>query len=112
MTYKTAIIISPQHPSLAGHFPGRPVIPAVVILEEIIDMVQQRWQSHYWVSDIPVVKFLRPWPPGQLVTLSLTANNMQHIKFLCTWQGDNLVKGELILTQQGEKNESFLVSGT
>jgi len=101
MTYETAMVISPQHPSLAGHFPDRPVIPAVVILEEIIDVVQQ-WQNHYWVSGIPAVKFLRPWPPGQSVTLSLTAKNTQHVKFSCTWQGDNLVQGEFTLTEQQE----------
>ncbi len=168
MTYETSLVISPQHPSLAGHFPGHPIIPAVVILEEIIDLVQQ-WQSNYWVSGIPTVKFLRPWPPGQSVELRFelrfdnfskvvnsgvelrfdnfskvvksgverrfdnfskvvksgvelrfdnfskvvkSGTDQQHVKFWCTWQGENLVKGELTLTLQEDKYEPILVSGT
>jgi|GEM_PF-1444618 len=153
MTYETSLVISPQHPSLAGHFPGHPIIPAVVILEEIIDLVQQ-WQSNYWVSGIQTVKFLRPWPPGQSVELRFerrfdnfskvvksgveqrvdnfskvvnsgveqrvdnfskvvnSGTDQQQVKFWCTWQGENLVKGELTLTLQEDKYEPILVSGT
>jgi 3-hydroxymyristoyl/3-hydroxydecanoyl-(acyl carrier protein) dehydratase len=138
MTYETLLFISPQHPSLAGHFPTHPIVPAVVILEEVIDIVQQ-WQSNYWVSGIPTVKFLRPWPPGQSVELRFelrfdnfskvvksgvelrfdnlskvvkSGTDQQQVKFWCIWQGENLVKGELTLTPQEDKYEPLLVSGT
>jgi 3-hydroxyacyl-[acyl-carrier-protein] dehydratase len=56
--------IPADHPSLPGHFPGRPVVPGVVILERVLDAIEA---SHGPLPALrlPQVKFVRPLLPGE-----------------------------------------------
>lgn len=52
------------HPSLPGHFPGRPVVPGVVIL----DAVQQAIETEVGMLPalrLPRVKFVQPLLPDE-----------------------------------------------
>ncbi len=48
--------ISKEHPSLAGHFPGNPIVPAVVMLDRIISGWQN--QTKYSVVSLNNAKFI------------------------------------------------------
>lgn len=68
--------IAHDHPSLAGHFPGQPIVPGVVLLDEVILAIERQWpqrikQSTCQTMEILVCKFLSPVSPGALLTLSL-----------------------------------------
>ncbi|MEZ5592806.1 MAG: hypothetical protein R3F53_19725 [Gammaproteobacteria bacterium] len=39
--YRQSCCIGSEHPSLAGHFPSNPIVPGVVILDEVMQAVQQ-----------------------------------------------------------------------
>jgi len=54
------IMISPDHPSLAGHFPGNPVVPGVVILEYVRQCIEEWKHSSIKASSLKSVKFLSP----------------------------------------------------
>ena len=51
--------IPASHPSLEGHFPNNPIVPGVVILDEVINIVK-KIKSEFTVTAIPMVKFTQP----------------------------------------------------
>lgn len=96
MKLQTSIIFSLDHPSLAGHFPGTPVVPGVVVLDEV-RMILERRDPSIFVSGIDQVKFLAPILPGDEITVEIEPNN-DKCRFRCL-RGDTLVsQGQFSLT--------------
>jgi 3-hydroxyacyl-[acyl-carrier-protein] dehydratase len=54
-----------EHPSFEGHFPGAPVLPGVVLLDEMLQAVGPAVPG--WT--ISTAKFLHPVRPGEALTL-------------------------------------------
>lgn len=82
MDYETQCLIDHQHPSLPGHFPGNPVVPGVVILDEVLHALTQ-WQKNVKVAGFNTVKFIQPLLPGETFTISLEQTKPQRVKFQC-----------------------------
>ena len=58
-----AFQVAPEHPALAGHFPGRPIVPGVLILDHVIEALRQCIGRD--VKHLPRVKFSAPLRPGE-----------------------------------------------
>lgn len=80
-----ALNIPSDHPAFAGHFPGTPIVPGVVLLDEVlhslcndIGLTVTDWQ-------ISSVKFLSPLTPGESATLEYEqlANGSIKFEVLC-----------------------------
>jgi 3-hydroxymyristoyl/3-hydroxydecanoyl-(acyl carrier protein) dehydratase len=67
--YRESFSIAAAHPALPGHFPGRPVVPGVVLLDRVAAALA-RWRGAR-LAGLPQVKFLRPLLPGQTAELWL-----------------------------------------
>lgn len=57
-----------DHPALAGHFPGSPVVPGVVLIEQVADTIRADHAAMALLS-IPSVKFFRPLLPDRVFSI-------------------------------------------
>jgi predicted hotdog family 3-hydroxylacyl-ACP dehydratase len=80
--------IPAHHPSLRGHFPGEPIVPGVVVLDEIAAALTQWRQCR--IRRIDFAKFLSPLKPEQGFTISLGILSDAKINFDCL-TGDHLI---------------------
>lgn len=86
-----------DHPSLAGHFPGNPVIPGVVLLETVL-MTCKSWLPESRVSGLASVKFLRPVRPGDRFDVTLRRDRDDAIRFRCV-DGETVFASGILLCQ-------------
>jgi len=67
-----------EHPSYAGHFPGQPIVPGVVLLDLVLQAAESLpdWPGTPTSPlEIPVCKFMRSVLPGATLALSLSAGH-------------------------------------
>ena len=62
--------IGALHPALAGHFPGNPVVPGVLVLDRVCRVLAR--ERGVVVKALPVVKFHSPLRPGEPFQIELT----------------------------------------
>ena len=87
--------IDATHPSLAGHFPGAPIVPGVLLLDETMRAVersQQRAPSHWTIG---AAKFVKPVRPGESVTLEHERLPNGSIRFALSSGGRAVAHGVL-----------------
>ena len=65
-------VIEPDHPSLPGHFPGRPLVPGVVLLDRVVAAIEAA-QGPSGPLRLPQVKFMQPLLPGEEARVELDA---------------------------------------
>jgi 3-hydroxymyristoyl/3-hydroxydecanoyl-(acyl carrier protein) dehydratase len=96
MTFETCRVISPDHPSLAGHFPGAPIVPGVVVLDEVVAALAE-WRQDSQLTGIPSVKFVGPIKAGQSFVIGFDSTNTaeNQIDFCCQLDRRVVVEGRL-----------------
>ncbi|MGI9113894.1 MAG: hypothetical protein DLM52_03865 [Chthoniobacterales bacterium] len=91
--------IPSDHPSLAGHFPDEPIVPGVVILDELMTALAQVGQSSSELSRISSVKFLAPLLPEERFAISFDPSpEAQHLDFRCRTADRVIAQGRFELT--------------
>ena len=96
MNFEICRTISADHPSLPGHFPGAPIVPGVVVLDEILAALAE-WREDSRLTAIRAVKFLIPLKPEQPFTISLSAikDAEGEVDVCCRVEGRVIVEGRL-----------------
>ena len=96
MTFEAIRLIRANHLSLPGHFPGAPLVPGVVILDEVIAVLAE-WQQNSQLNGIRMVKFLAPLQPDEAFTISLSLKNEHaaEVNFCCRAEDRVIVEGQL-----------------
>lgn len=87
--YRTAFRVAPDHPSLPGHFPGYPLVPGVVLLEQVA-LALRAWRSQR-LARVVEAKFVAPLLPDEPAELSLTENGAR-VRF-------EIRRGEVLLAR-------------
>jgi len=80
-----SIVISANHPALTGHFPGKPVVPAVVMLDAVL--AQIRTHGDFVLRSIPATKFLQPVLPEERVELRIQFEDIEAAQLRASFQG-------------------------
>ena len=91
--------IGHDHPSLPGHFPGRPVVPGVVVLDRVVAALE-RAHGPLPPLRLPQVKFLQPLLPGEAARIRFepvaTADGGRRWRFRVLRGDTVLASGEVV----------------
>ncbi|MCU0864221.1 MAG: hypothetical protein MUC36_10540 [Planctomycetes bacterium] len=69
----SAMLVVPEaHPILAGHFPGAPLVPGVLLLDAIARAYGMAVQVPHSLLTVLDCRFLQPLAPAQQATLIAT----------------------------------------
>lgn len=73
--------VPPEHPALAGHFPGRPIVPGVVLLDHALDAIGSALGKNFGACRIESAKFLSPAAPGEALDITYETSASGAIRF-------------------------------
>jgi 3-hydroxyacyl-[acyl-carrier-protein] dehydratase len=68
-------------PAFAGHFPGNPIVPGVVLLDHALFRAQTLWGHEGGFWHVTKAKFLSPVRPGELLRFKLEITPHSSIRF-------------------------------
>ena len=101
------VLVPPQHPAFDGHFPGAPLLPGVVLLDEMLRVVEEArvgggaraaagkaGAAAGWT--IATAKFLQPVRPGDTLTVEHEALTNGAIRFAIRSAGRAVATGTLV----------------
>jgi 3-hydroxyacyl-[acyl-carrier-protein] dehydratase len=88
-SHVATLCIPASHPALPGHFPNRPIVPGVVLLDHVVASAEA-WLDHpVSVAGLKQAKFLTPLLPAQEAAAELTLENAE-LRFALK-RGDDLI---------------------
>ena len=96
--------IGHDHPSLPGHFPGRPVVPGVVVLDRVVAALE-RVHGPLPPLRLPQVKFLLPLLPGEAARIEFepvaTADGSRRWRFRVLRRDATIAAGDIVAGNDG-----------
>jgi 3-hydroxymyristoyl/3-hydroxydecanoyl-(acyl carrier protein) dehydratase len=91
--FQQALCIEASHPALPGHFPGQPLVPGVVLLEQVA-VALRAWRGQR-LAQVVEAKFMAPLLPDDtaLLRLSEASATGTRIRFEIERDGTVLARG-------------------
>lgn len=81
MNHVTHWTVPPDHPAFAGHFPGTPILPGVVLLDVALQIIAKTSGIALDLCEISAVKFLSPVSPGDELLIQHSVSVSGTIRF-------------------------------
>ena len=85
-----------DHPAFAGHFPGNPTVPGVVLLDQALHAIAASLGISLAVCEISAVKFLSPVAPGDELLISHTLLESGAIRFEILSGTQKIAEGRIL----------------
>ena len=82
-----------NHPCGAGHFPGNPIIPGALLLDEVLTRIATDMAIGDGPWRVKSVKFPRSVRPGDTVHINYTQTANGDIRFECTVSDSKVMSG-------------------
>ena len=95
MSFERTLTIANDHPALAGHFPGHPVVPGVLVLDEVIETLRHHYGQALVVTELPAVKLSSPLKPEEPLMITIEAEDSETASFTCRVDGRVIASGSL-----------------
>lgn len=96
MMTQTPLTIPVDHPAFAGHFPGIPIVPGVVLLDEALHAIAAATGRSLAACQISSVKFLSPLKPGESAVIEHEVQANGSIRFYVVAATRKIVSGTII----------------
>ena len=100
------ILVSAAHPSIPGHFPGKPIVPGVLMVDQVLAAIRQL-AGHELVR-LQYVKFSSALSPDEQAHVLCEVNGEQ-VTFLISSKNGNIKKtiasGKMLM--QIQSNETL-----
>lgn len=92
-SFEQIVRIDANHPALPGHFPRHPLVPGVILLEQVA-LALRSWRGQR-LARVIEAKFVLPLLPGETATLTLcgVATDASRARFEIRREGQLLSRG-------------------
>jgi 3-hydroxyacyl-[acyl-carrier-protein] dehydratase len=101
----TTLTIDADHPALAGHFPGAPILPGVLLLDETLHALHADHSLAHTHWRIGRAKFLKPVRPGETLLVEHERLPSGAVHFLVSSAGSAVAEGMLVPDTGGEDGQ-------
>lgn len=91
--YRVSGSVPAAHPALAGHFPGAPIVPGVVLLEHVVELARAQFACGRLCA-VPALKFVAPLTPGEVFDCIITGDR-DNVNFRVEAAGRRVAQGRL-----------------
>jgi 3-hydroxymyristoyl/3-hydroxydecanoyl-(acyl carrier protein) dehydratase len=99
--HSATINVAARHPALAGHFPGNPIVPGVIILDAVISAAEEWLGPQLHLRALSLVKFLAPLKPDESARIDLALRGST-LEFVVHRGETTVAKGALRIAQGAE----------
>lgn len=88
--------VPPDHPAFAGHFPGTPILPGVILLDSALQAIAAATGIALDRCEIGSVKFLSPAGPGDELVIQHSISASGAIRFDITAGMRKIASGNIV----------------
>ncbi len=89
------MIINSEHPALAGHFPGNPIVPGVILIDEVVAAFRLFIGKAVNIVAMPNIKFASPLLPEKEFEISFEQKKEGLVSFVMQSSGVIIMTGQL-----------------
>lgn len=87
--------VGAEHPALAGHFPGNPIVPGVLMLARVLRAAETALGAR--VSAVREAKFHAPLRPDEGFDIELERANAEEVRFRVVRGETRIAAGTLMV---------------
>lgn len=92
----STFVVGAEHPSLPGHFPGSPVVPGVVVLDQVLKAAELWGTRSVRITGLKQVKFHAPLLPAEQAEVALETAGTA-LRFQVTREGQLIAQGTFVM---------------
>ncbi len=98
---KRAVTFALDHPCFAGHFPGNPVVPGAVLLDEALAFAESLSPGVSAPTEVLHAKFPAPVGPGQVCVFKTDGARDGKLRIDCLCDGVLAMRSVFRITGDG-----------